>query len=304
VTEPNLASTPGASTNDGVESKPPKNGIGRIILAFFLSLFIPGLGQVYARKPLRGLLIAVLSAVFSLLDAEFRLFLTFRGFILSIAVQILWALLVAADAGYFASQERLHTLHGSRPSKALTIPATLLILLLVVYPTPDLISRQKLRSFGAFKIPSRSMCPTICEGDRIIANRTAFANSNPRRGDIIMMKHPSSEALFVKRVIGIEGDVVTQTQGNIFVNGQPLAIPEYRPGCGERTAQPLLSDSMFLFPPMKVPAHSFFVVGDNLADSFDTRIEGFGFVDQTQIRGKPLFIYWSWTRSRIGCQLQ
>ena len=265
-----------------------KRGIGRITLAVLLSFLLPGLGQVYAREPLRGMLIAALTALFLLSDL--RACCHEPG--------------PPVDAGYLASAKRLASVTGSAPSRTLTITAILLIFLLEGYPVPDLVSRWTRTYLRAYKIPSASMCPTLCIGDRIIANQIAFARSNPGRGDIIMMKHLSSEALFVKRVIGIEGDVITQADGNVFANGQPLSKPRYEPGCGEQKVPESAGQSPVLFNPTRVPAHSFFVVGDNLTNSYDSRIEGFGFVEADEVRGKPLFIYWSWTRSRIGCALR
>ena len=296
----------GLGLGDSRDVPPPtesKRGrLGKILLAVVLSLFIGGLGQIYARRIRRGLFIAILEIALGFAFLKSHLLFTFSGLLICSLVRILFHLFIVIDAGSCASPRRLASFIGTPRPKLLTAAAVLGTLLLQVYPIPEYL--LKASGFGAFKVESASMCPTICEGDRIVANRTAFANSSPDRGDIIMMKHASNPALFIKRVIGIEGDMVTQTQGSVLVNGQPVAMPQYRSGCGERSAQSLLNDSQFLFQPMKVPAHSFFVVGDNLANSYDSRIEGFGFVDQSQLRGKPLFIYWSWTRSRIGCQLQ
>jgi hypothetical protein len=139
---------------------------------------------------------AILITVFSLFSAGFHLHLTFRGFIVSLAARILLTLFIAVDAGYLASAKRWANPTESRPSKLLTISAALLVLLVVVYPVPDLILREATTEFRAFKVPSASMCPTICEGDRIVADRNAYANSTPHRGDLIMMKHPQARHYF------------------------------------------------------------------------------------------------------------
>jgi len=59
-----------------------------------------------------------------------------------------------------------------------------------------------------------------------------------------------------------------------------------------------------MFQPTTVPEGSFFVVGDNLPDSFDSRIPEFGPVTKNMVRGKALFLYWSSGHSRIGCSLR
>jgi hypothetical protein len=86
------------------------------------------------------------------------------------------------------------------------------------------------------------------------------------------------------------------------VNGQPLVAPNYRLGCGPSGTQPSNFEPI-LFDPVKVPPSSLFVVGDNLPNSFDSRTPAFGSVILRQVRGRPLFIYWSRTSSRIGCEL-
>ena len=157
---------------------------------------------------------------------------------------------------------------------------------------------------SAYRVSSGSMCPAICEKERIIGAMDGYWRSEPRRGDIIMMKHATSEGLFIKRVIGVGGDFVSTSEGQILVNGKPLAIPLPEKGCGNPVVSTAAKEEPVPFDPVKVPASSFFVVGDNLPNSYDSRIQGFGFVTLDQVRGRPLFIYWSPNSSRIGCPVR
>ncbi len=155
--------------------------------------------------------------------------------------------------------------------------------------------------FRAFSTPSGSMCPTICEHDRLIAATDAYEKVGPRRGDLIIFKSQLSGALFTKRIIGVGGDTVSRSvDGAILVNGKRVELP---PLCGKPRASPVATSSL-RFERVTVPANSFFVVGDNLENSYDSRIEGFGFVASDSIRAKPLVLYWSPDRSRIGCDLR
>lgn len=300
-------SIPGLSLGTSSEVSPPtepkRGGLGRIVLAVLLSFFVGGLGQIYARRIRRGLLMALSEGALAVAFANFHLVFTFPGFFISILIRILWHLFITVDAGFCASSHRMARFTQAQRPRIATAAAVLATLLLQVYPVPKLLVKV-VPDFGAFKIPSASMCPTICEGDRIVANRSAFSNSSPRRGDIVMMKHPSSEALFIKRVIAIEGDFVTQAEGRIFVNGRPLTAPSYDPGCGMPDTPYSSAEALVPFDSVKVPSSSLFVIGDNLPNSFDSRLPEFGRVDVSQVRGRPLFIYGSWTRSRIGCKLR
>jgi signal peptidase I len=176
--------------------------------------------------------------------------------------------------------------------------ALLVVTLLVMF-----FRRTNSFNVHAFRVPSDSMCPTLCSGDRLVADMDAFVKSGPQRGDVIMMKHQMSAALYIKRVIGVGGDVVSESGGKILVNGKPLVEPEQTQGCGKTGPSSSPNKESVFFEPVKVPASSFFVIGDNLSNSYDSRIAGFGFVSWNQVRGRPIFLYWSPDSSRIGCAI-
>lgn len=160
----------------------------------------------------------------------------------------------------------------------------------------------------AFKIPSGSMIPTLLVGDHILVNKfllgtpvdIPFTNINlfhmpglrdPKRGDVIVFKYPEDPTRdFIKRVIGIGGDVVMEKDKNIYVNGRRLVEPyvqhvdnEIKPGQFDRRDN---------FGPIVVPKGSVFVMGDNRDQSYDSRY--WGFVNDLEIKGKAIIIYWSW----------
>jgi signal peptidase I len=148
------------------------------------------------------------------------------------------------------------------------------------------------------------MCPTLCIGDRIVADMRAYRSTPPQRGDLILLQHPSSRALFVKRVIAMPGDTVAPgPNGSILVAGQPFVPP---PPCANRSVHPqrINSDDYAAFRSTLVPQGTYFVVGDDLANSFDSRVPEFGQLTPEMVRGKPLYIYWSSDLRRIGCRLR
>ena len=134
---------------------------------------------------------------------------------------------------------------------------------------------------------------------RIVADMGAYKSKSPRHGDLVLLKHKSSPALFIKRIIGIPGDVVAPgSDGTVLINGKPLSLPEV---CGSPIQQRDASADYSMFESTKVPEGMFFVIGDNLGNSFDSRIAEFGPVTSDMVRGKPLFLYWSPGHSRIAC---
>ncbi|WP_353684892.1 signal peptidase I [Thermodesulfovibrio sp. 3907-1M] len=155
----------------------------------------------------------------------------------------------------------------------------------------------------AFKIPSGSMIPTLLIGDHLLVNKFIYGIhlpfsdkrvlifEKPKRGDIIVFKYPEDPSRdFIKRVIGIEGDVVEIKNKKVFVNGVELKEPYAR--YTDSYIHPRELDPRDNFGPLKVPKGKLFVMGDNRDQSYDSRF--WGFVDMKDVKGKALIIYWSW----------
>jgi len=278
---------------------PPTKGrrLLRALLALVLSLLVPGLGQAYASQPYRGLLFGCVYLFALFLQGAFGTLKTPTGFAVFISWSIAVGLLIVIDSA------RLGWRKGADkrpPSSRLAAwgAATLLLVFSAIRET----DWYAIRYFDirAFKIPSRSMCPTICEGDRMIVDISAFKSLPPGRGDIIVFRPSSGDAPYIKRVIGIAGDVVKQgPAGTILVNG---STPITRDAQAESPVPPDQL-ALFDFPETHIPVESFFVVGDNLGNSLDSRVPGFGLVKTSQLIGRPLFLYWSSDRHRIGREI-
>ncbi|MHB8882903.1 MAG: signal peptidase I [Thermodesulfovibrionales bacterium] len=164
----------------------------------------------------------------------------------------------------------------------------------------------------AFKIPSGSMLSTLQIGDHILVNKIPlgtpidipFTNINlfrmpgfrePVHGDIIVFKYPEDPTRdFIKRVIGIEGDVIEERDKVVTVNGKKLIEPYVQHV--DETIRPRELDQRDNFGPVKVPKGSVFVMGDNRDQSYDSRF--WGFVPMSQIKGNAVVIYWSWDSDR------
>jgi signal peptidase I len=163
----------------------------------------------------------------------------------------------------------------------------------------------------AFTIPSGSMMDTLLVGDYILVNKFLYgpelpltdyrlpAIRSPHRGDIIVFKYPQDERRdFIKRIIGTPGDTVLVRGHTVFVNGAALVEPYTRKldsPLGDR-GQPTYCGYAFACEPTKVPADSYFVMGDNRDNSQDSRY--WGFVRREKIKGKAFLIYWSWDGDR------
>ena len=161
----------------------------------------------------------------------------------------------------------------------------------------------------AFKIPSSSMKETLLIGDHILVNKFIYGVKfpflqkiiipvkTPQRGDIIVFRFPEEPGKdFIKRVIGIPGDVIEIKSKQVIINGKPLNH-DY----GMHTDPRIIPGGMQPrdnFGPQTVPPDSYFVLGDNRDHSYDSRF--WGFVDLRAVKGKAFMIYWSWDKEDFG----
>jgi len=161
----------------------------------------------------------------------------------------------------------------------------------------------------AFKIPSGSMKQTLQIGDHILVNKFIFGVKmpywnktilplkKPQRGDIIVFKYPVDPSKdFIKRVIGVGGDVVESRDKQLYVNHEQVNHK-----FGVHTDPRILSGAnkpRDNFGPLTVPENALFVMGDNRDESYDSRF--WGFVDLKAVNGKAFIVYWSWDKQNFG----
>jgi signal peptidase I len=131
-----------------------------------------------------------------------------------------------------------------------------------------------------YVIPSSSMAPTLIAGDHIVVTPYRFSNK-PQNGDVIVFRSPrASDELMVKRVIGTPGDLVETREGRVMVRGHAIAE-------GYVAAQA----STGVIAPQIIPADCYYVLGDNRADSLDSR--SWGLLPRSSVLGRARMILWS-----------
>lgn len=171
----------------------------------------------------------------------------------------------------------------------------------------------------AFKIPSGSMKPTLQIGDHLLVNKVLyglriprfvpllglpvphggvrfFSFEEPERGDVIVFEFPRPRhgevpKDFIKRVVGVPGDVIEIRHRRFYRNGH-LVPREAEPYAQWDSRARETTGPRDNFGPVKVPSRHVFVMGDNRDHSFDSRF--WGFVPYENIKGKAFVIYWSW----------
>ena len=156
-----------------------------------------------------------------------------------------------------------------------------------------------------YRIPSGSMLDTLRPGDRVLVNRVVYHLRDPERGDVIVFRYPENpEVVFIKRVVGVPGDVLGVRDGRLYVNGGKVAEPYVHrtggridPTVAQATvAGSTMHDPWSLAEPYRIPEGNYFVMGDNRTDSDDSR--DWGTVPRTAIVGEGLATYWPLSRLR------
>ena len=167
-----------------------------------------------------------------------------------------------------------------------------------------------------FKIPSGSMIPTLQISDQILVTKLSyglrlpfvtyslFQYATPKRGDVVVFTRPDevrtpdedeSAINLIKRVIGLPGETVEVRGMQVFINGAPLNEPYARWSEGGRADGD--------FGPRKIPEGRIFLLGDNRDQSRDSRFWEDPFLEVGRVKGRALFIYWTFDRdffARIG----
>ncbi|NEQ32176.1 MAG: signal peptidase I [Leptolyngbya sp. SIO4C5] len=140
-------------------------------------------------------------------------------------------------------------------------------------------------------IPSGSMEPTLQINDRLVVEKISYHFNQPDRGDIVVFWPPDNlfpaggrRDAFIKRIIGLPGDTVEVSGGQVFVNEQALA-EDY-----------IKAPPNYQWGPETVPPEQYLVLGDNRNSSFDSH--SWGFVPQENIIGRAVVRFWP--PSRVG----
>ncbi|RME29244.1 MAG: signal peptidase I [Candidatus Zixiibacteriota bacterium] len=171
----------------------------------------------------------------------------------------------------------------------------------------------------AYKIPTASMEDTLLVGDFLLANKFIYgaqvpltnwhlpAIRDPRPGDIIIFIPPpasgQSHQKYIKRCVGGPGDTIVYKNKQLYVNGKLFPNPPHAKFVdtnfdGSPRIQPRGPggrNSRDNFGPFVVPPNSYFMMGDNRDNSFDSRY--WGAVPRQSILGEAMVVHWSWNEA-------
>ena len=165
-------------------------------------------------------------------------------------------------------------------------------------------------TWRSYYAPSASMLPTLPVGDRFVVQEGWFAGNPARRGEVVVFTLVPDGPAFVKRVIGLPGDTVQMLAGQLVLNGTAVpvtagtdghetwALPDGPTIAVQRTPGAALGRDT---PAFAVPPGHVFVMGDNVENSLDSRLdERMRYVPLASLVGRAAIIYWPWGGGRFG----
>lgn len=132
------------------------------------------------------------------------------------------------------------------------------------------------------RVEGTSMMPSLYDQERLFINQFSYKfGGEIHRGDTVVFWFPGDTTKsYIKRVIGIPGDVVAIDEGTVILNGRPL----------KETYVPAEYRDQISVPPQRIPSDKYFVLGDHRSSSSDSRM--WGFVPRKYIYGKAVFVFW------------
>ncbi|MGL4606733.1 MAG: signal peptidase I [Eubacteriaceae bacterium] len=137
----------------------------------------------------------------------------------------------------------------------------------------------KMFLFDFVMVDGSSMFPTLENGDRLIINKIGYTIGEPAKEDIVILNYNATTE-YVKRIIAKGGDTVEIKDQTTYVNDVPLQ-------------EDYINNEPFEdFSKVTVPEGTYFVMGDNRANSSDSRYKSLGFVEKDAIVGKVIFRIW------------
>jgi signal peptidase I len=276
----------------------------RAWVAVGLSLLTPGMGQMYCGKLVRGLVFILvwgLSALilpWLLISSSPMPSLLFAIILLAAILTI--PIVALVDAYRLVKRTR----RDYAPKEYNHILVYVLIFFIATGSAIGYSLHVRDSFMEAFRVPARSMCPTIAFDDRILGNKICYQDEDPQRGDIVVFRPVVNRKIrYVKRIVAVAGDTVEMKNNELYINGDKLAREKisllnkgaiYSEDNGRIKYTIQLTESkekpISDFEPLTVPEHHCYVLGDNRNGSFDSR--NFGCIPLVTIIARVDYLYW------------
>lgn len=281
------------------------------ILAFFLALFFPGFGQVYNGQIKKGIIFLLITFTLPLFFGFTRIGIFLIGFFLIILIDSIFRIYVIYDAVKNAKRLKNYIL------KPYNSWYYYLIIIIGIVTITWFYDYNAIIGVKSYTIPTTSNEPTIKVGDKIVGDLKAFNDKKPNYGDIVIFQKKDSLNPWIYRIVGLPNDKLKIENNFLVINGKNCKtsfiketksdmydVNEY-----EEELLNGLKHRIYIFKKpfeenknslteIKIPAKSYFLIGDNRDNAMDSRY--IGVIKEDEILAKVVFGYWGKTNDRIN----
>ncbi len=279
-------------------------------VASLLSLFLPGLGQVYNGQLKKCILFLFLLIFFVCAFGLASAARSFASLATLFAIEVLLRIYVIADAAITAIKQKNYALKKYNTWYYHLSFGIVIFLLLLNFDASSILGMK------TYKISTGSNNPTVQIGDWVIADTKAYKNKAIDYGDIIVFRAQDGE-VYLSRVVGLPGNSLALKHNFVSINGRAVKasfvqhtsdngfpIDEYIEMLPNGHSCHIYMNAVSNVPEMAtidsivVPADSYFLLGDNRDNSLDSRYRGA--VARKDIIGRVIYAYWGAAFNRIN----
>lgn len=240
-----------------------KNEKKRIsIKSVLLSLITVGTGQFYNGQIVKGTLFFFIPSVFICIYSMFNLFNSLKGLITAVVLLSAFFLYSVIDAVIFSIKR---SLAKKKINKWYIYLLLILFNYFILIPFSFVNVDSHLYTSG-----NNSMVPVLEENEQFVANHN---NKNLKRDEVVIFNAPDGK-ISIKRIVATSGDLFEIDKGQVFINGKPVS-----------RNYPIIEKE---YPKITIPKDSYFMLGDNTINSYDSR--DYGPIQEEYIIGRALYI--------------
>ncbi len=287
-----------------------KNDLRKPFVAFLLSVFFTGLGQMYNGQFRKGIIFFLLSYIILFVSGICNLLISFNGFVVIFILFSILKLYNIIDAVLVARNLKVFTRTKFNTWYFYLLFSIIALIINSVFST------QKILKLQTFIFTTSSGYPTTLIGDRIVSNLNFDKLIKVNYGDMLAFYSPNYE-VWTFRVVGLPGDKIEIKNRELIINGLKLKTTFEKEAIdGEYEVSQFLEElpngfkhSIFRYngmydssyenvPEVILPTDYYFLLGDNRDNAYDSRY--IGPVNKRDIFAQVMYVFWSSDLNRIG----